>query len=395
MLNNVVYEKNIGDICKVRAITLEDGEWYFMADICNELDASTAEAYRLRDIDRKVIRVYIHKNIVVTLNGFKEFCKRKACRSEKASQMLAFLNTLVEEKPYVKVREPIIEEKKAIEESGLVVFKNGDFSQLRTMEVNGEPWFVGKDVAEALGYSNPSKAVIDHVDEEDKKVVMLDFQADSQNGNVPLGKTKTTFINESGMYSLILSSKLPSAKKFKRWVTSEVIPSIRKNGVYVDDSRVNDLVKNQDELIKVNQILTEQMILLTDRITALEAEKKSIAETTPQIALAGQKRKSYKELMDERNYPVNITTIAKDFGHEPAELNFILCKAGIQYKYGKTYYPTDMYAGQGIMKEIQYKNKANGDVVVYTRWTREGNDLIREKVMNELGWTPLCESAVG
>lgn len=105
----------------------------------------------------------------------------------------------------------------------LQIFSNSEFGQIRTVTINGDPWFVGKDVAEALGYSNASKAVMNHVDAEDK---ITETSAYSQNGNT-VGKL--TFINESGLYSLILSSKLPNAKKFKRWVTSEVLPAIRKN----------------------------------------------------------------------------------------------------------------------------------------------------------------------
>ena len=111
------------------------------------------------------------------------------------------------------------------------IFKSPEFGEIRTLPINNEPWFVGKDVAEILGYSNSSKAVIMHVDSEDKISEMITH---SQNGNVL--KTQTTLINESGLYSLILSSKLPSAKQFKRWVTSEVLPTIRKTGGYVDNS---------------------------------------------------------------------------------------------------------------------------------------------------------------
>lgn len=113
--------------------------------------------------------------------------------------------------------------------NNLQIFNNEEFGQVRTMVIDGEPWFVGKDVAEALGYSNSSKAVSAHVSEEDR--ILKTIEADSQNGNVV--KTQTAFINESGLYSLIFSSKLDSAKKFKRWVTSEVLPSIRGNGAYI------------------------------------------------------------------------------------------------------------------------------------------------------------------
>lgn len=108
----------------------------------------------------------------------------------------------------------------------LQIFQNNEFGRIRTLTIDNEPWFVGKDVADGLGYSNSSKAVSVHVDEEDKIKEMI---PQSQNGNLV---TQVILINESGLYSLILSSKLPSAKRFKRWVTSEVLPSIRKTGQY-------------------------------------------------------------------------------------------------------------------------------------------------------------------
>ena len=106
----------------------------------------------------------------------------------------------------------------------LTIFKNKEFGQIRTCMVDGETFFVGKDVASALGYANPTKAVTVHVDEEDRSM--------SEMGTLQRGNQSTIIINESGLYSLILSSKLESAKRFKRWVTSEVLPQIRKNGRY-------------------------------------------------------------------------------------------------------------------------------------------------------------------
>ncbi len=110
----------------------------------------------------------------------------------------------------------------------LQIYNNEEFGDIRTVTINIEPWFVGKDVAEALGYSNSSKAVSTHVGEEDRILKVL--EADSQNGNVV--KTQTALINESGLYALIFGSKLESAKRFKHWVTSEVLPAIRKTGAY-------------------------------------------------------------------------------------------------------------------------------------------------------------------
>lgn len=114
----------------------------------------------------------------------------------------------------------------------LTTFTNPEFGPVRTVEIDGTPWLVGKDVAVALGYKNPTKAIIAHVDDEDKRLEMLPQEAEAQNGTLPSGSTKTALINESGLYSLILSSKMPKAKAFKHWVTGEVLPALRKNGVY-------------------------------------------------------------------------------------------------------------------------------------------------------------------
>ncbi len=112
----------------------------------------------------------------------------------------------------------------------LKVFQNEEFGEVRSLVINNEPWFVGKDVAKALGYENPSKAIRDHVEEEDKKVGVQNVTPYISDN---LGRKQyPTFINESGVYSLIFGSKLPSAKKFKHWVTSEVLPTLRKTGKY-------------------------------------------------------------------------------------------------------------------------------------------------------------------
>ena len=147
----------------------------------------------------------------------------------------------------------------------LQIFKNEEFGEIRTLTINNEPYFVGKDVAEILGYSNSSKAVSTHVDDEDKIMEMI---AHSQNGNMV--KTQTALINESGLYSLILSSKLPAAKKFKRWVTSEVLPQIRKHGAYMTDDTLEKALTSPDFLIKLATELKEEK----EQRQALEEEKK-------------------------------------------------------------------------------------------------------------------------
>lgn len=135
--------------------------------------------------------------------------------------------------------------------NNLQIFNNEEFGEIRVVVINNEPWLVGKDVARALGYTNPQKAIRMHVDDEDKGVNEMD---------TPGGKQDTVIINESGMYALILGSKLPSAKRFKRWVTSEVLPSIHETGSYEMPikespkrsalSSVNMMVKNVTDVLQ-------------------------------------------------------------------------------------------------------------------------------------------------
>lgn len=122
----------------------------------------------------------------------------------------------------------------------LQIFSNPEFGQVRTVEIGGEAWLVGKDVAEALGYSNPRDALAKHVDGEDKKSVAF---RDGTSGN-----PNVTIVNESGLYALVMSSKLPGAKRFRRWVTSEVLPALRRSGSYVLSKKESEQIKLLQEL---------------------------------------------------------------------------------------------------------------------------------------------------
>lgn len=137
--------------------------------------------------------------------------------------------------------------------SELKAFENPTFGQVRTIEIDNEPWFVGKDVAEALGYAKPENAIATHVEAEDKTTTLIQGTGSNY-------KSKTVIINESGLYSLILSSKLPGAKEFKRWVTSEVIPSIRKTGGYTLKP-MTDYQKEQTRLKEENAHIRKAQIL--------------------------------------------------------------------------------------------------------------------------------------
>jgi len=157
----------------------------------------------------------------------------------------------------------------------LQIFKNDEFGEIRTVEISGEPWFVGKDVAEILGYTDLVHAVLDHVDEEDRVNSKTQGQI-----NLELGQRGGWLINESGLYSLILSSKLPNAKAFKKWVTSEVLPSIRKHGGYISGQAEMSPEELMARALQVAQKTLEErearISLLTAENSVLTVEKQML-----------------------------------------------------------------------------------------------------------------------
>lgn len=188
----------------------------------------------------------------------------------------------------------------------LKVFENPAFGQVRTIEIDNEPWFVGKDVAVALGYTNTAKAVRDHVDEEDKLTERIVLSGQNR---------EVIFINESGLYSLILSSKLPTAKDFKRWITKEVIPSIRKTGGYQMPSTPEQRIAAA--LIDAQRILAEY----EEKNQVLAMENSALAVDK---AIMQPKADYFDELV-ERNLLTNFRETAKQLGVGQKEfISFLL-----------------------------------------------------------------------
>lgn len=226
-----------------------------------------------------------------------------------------------------------------------------DGNDVRTMQINGEAWFVGKDVATVLGYARTADAVRKHVDEEDRGVSNL---------ATPSGKQSMTIINESGLYSLIISSKLPSAKRFKRWITSEVLPAIRKHGAYMTDQKIEEILLNPDTIIK---LATE---LKTEREGRLIAEQR-VNELTPKA--------TYYDLVLKNKSLVTITQIAKDYGMSGQELNSKLHELKVQYKQGATWLLYSKYQRTGWTHSdtVMVKRKdGTQKAVMQTKWTQKG-----------------------
>lgn len=197
----------------------------------------------------------------------------------------------------------------------LQIFKNEEFGEIRTVEISGEPWFVGKDVAEVLGYSNTNEAVQEHVDEEDKlnSKTLLSFELD-------LGQRGGWLINESGLYSLILSSKLPNAKAFKKWVTSEVLPSIRKHGGYISGQAE---MSPEELMAKALQVAQKTLEEREARIGVLAAENSAL---TVEKQILQPKADYFDELVD-RNLLTNFRETAKQINVKQKDfVNFLLEK---------------------------------------------------------------------
>lgn len=245
----------------------------------------------------------------------------------------------------------------------LQVYKNAEFGSVRTTTIGGQPYFVGKDVAGILGYANTRKALIDHIDEEDKDDVTI---------RDAIGRNQTmTAINESGLYSLILSSKMPNAKKFKRWVTNEVLPAIRKHGLYATD----DLIANPDLAIAAFTALKEEREKNKELMAAVAIGQQQIAEMKPKA--------TYYDVVLKCRDAVNISVIAKDYGWSAMRMNEYLHEKGIQYKQGTIWLLYQKYAPNGYTKtntHIYEDSKGIQHTKVHTKWTQKGRLFIYEQL---------------
>ena len=236
----------------------------------------------------------------------------------------------------------------------LTIFENPEFGAIRTVELDGEPWLVGKDVAEALGYTNPRKALIDHVDDEDKGVTKC---------YTPGGDQDMTIINESGLYSLVLSSKLPTARKFRRWVTSEVLPSIRRTGGY-------NLPKDYPSALRALADTEEKRLAL---LAENEAQRQVIADFEPV--------RQYVDTILHSKGSLATSQIAADYGISARALNRILHEEGIQHKVNSQWilYREHMGKGWTDSRTIQFiHSDGRPDAKMMTYWTQKGRMMIHD-----------------
>ncbi|AQN32179.1 phage antirepressor [Mammaliicoccus sciuri] len=249
---------------------------------------------------------------------------------------------------------------------------NFDSNEVRTVVVNEEPYFVGKDVANILGYKNGSRDINAHVDEEDK----LKYQI-STSGQ----KRNQTLINESGLYSLIFSSKLDSAKRFKRWVTSEVLPAIRKHGIYATDSVIEQTIQNPDYIIHV--------------LTEFKKEKEQRMLLQQQIGELKPKADYFDQILKSKKL-ITVNAIAKDYGMTAQALNKVLHELKVQFKQSGQWLLYAKYHDKGYTHSEPHKyirKDGTEDFSLHTKWTQKGR-IFLYNLLKENGILPMIEKKV-
>ena len=251
-------------------------------------------------------------------------------------------------------------------EKHIQVFNNTEFGEIRTMEINGEPWFVGKDVATALGYERATKAIRDHVDNEDLDEVPIQDSIGR--------KQKTPIINESGMYSLILGSKLDGAKRFKRWVTSEVLPSIRKLGAYATDSAAAEY-KARELRIKEMNAQARLINAETRRLVALQKEKGLSKVAVDTLAIKAMEEISGKDLGDylpQTGRLYSASEVGNAFGISAAKVGRIANAYGLKTEeYGVMVLDKSRYSAKEV-SSFRYNEKGKAKIGEIVRAEREG-----------------------
>ncbi len=242
------------------------------------------------------------------------------------------------------------------------VFENPEFGSIRAVEKNGEPWFVGKDVADTLGYQNGSRDINRHVDDADRHKVML-FDG-KQN-------KETIIINESGLYSLILSSKLPTAKAFKRWVTSEVLPSIRKTGGYLEGQ---ESMSDADLLAKALLVAQRQIEQRDKRIKEVQAAN---SDLTVKNQIMQPKADYFDELVD-RNLLTNFRDTAKQLGvKQNTFVKFLLDRKYLYRDKHGNLKPYAAHATAGLFEVRESVNEKTGWAGTQTLVTPKGRETFR------------------
>ena len=366
MENQIQLFKNeqFGDVRTV----LQNGEpWFVAADVCrciglgnvssviNRLDDEEKRKYEIETSGGKQTLNFVNKNglIVIVCGSRKEIAKRfKNWISTSVFPALGLRWSL----------DDIYQQETVCASSELSVYNSSEFGSVRVhRDENNDPWFVAADACRILSLSDTSQAM-ERIDDEDKRV----FRGIRTANNTLFAWC----VNESGLYSLIIESNKPEAKAFRRWITHEVIPSVRKHGLYAAD----ELLANPDLFIKVLQDLKEERARAAQLATQNAVQSQQIAEMQPKV--------SYYDLILQNQSVMPIVQIAKDYGFSARTMNQKLHELGVQYKSGGVWLLYQKYTPEGYTQTKTYLND-DGACNVHTYWTQKGRlflyDLLKRK----------------
>ena len=392
------YDKNLGTL---RVATINDEPYFIGKDIANILGYKDHKAALRKNVPDSEKRIIYSSDIDIyglacnndgqtsladysipfsgitglTISGLATFLgKTKKSKTPALKKWLEeeILPELTDEPISLSNMEKVEEEDFEVIETGpaneLSIFNKEEFGQFRAMLINGEPYFGGKDVADILGYSNTPKAIRDHVDDEDKLTERIVLSGQNR---------EVIFINESGLYSLILSSKMPNAKKFKHWVTSEVLPSIRKHGAYATDATIDNIISDPDFGIRLLQELKDERIRTKEALAAKEAAEETIKKNQPLIDFATQVSNS-KKTIDMKEMASLLCDNGIDIGR--TRLFEFLKWKGIFLKTKPIPYQSYITKNYFKVKEVP---TWNGGLTLKTYVTGTGQQLIYDLVVKD------------
>lgn len=254
--------------------------------------------------------------------------------------------------------------------SNLTIFNNVEFGEIRTLEINDKPYFCGSDVAKALGYQRPSDALNAHC--------RYTVKCSTPHPQAPSKTIEMLFIPEGDLYRLIVNSKLPSAEKFEQWVFDEVLPSVRKHGLYAKE----ELLNNPDLFISALQELKAEK----ERTKLLELENAQKKQIISEL----QPKASYYDLILQNKSLLPISKIAKDYGMSGKAFNKMLHELGIQFKQGNTWLLYQQYANQGYTQSKTYAIDADRSAM-HTYWTQKGRLFLYDLLKNRKKLLPVIE----
>ena len=360
----------------LRTTTINDKPWFVATDICRSLNIknSSNALTRLDDAEKSTALIDTRggkqKLSVVSEEGLYSLVL-----GSRKSQAKSYKNWVVKKvMPFIcnDYEQPVVLEQENIISTDVSVYEDQEFGKVRVEIINGNPWFLGKDVATILGYTNPANALNLHCKEDGVAFyTLIDTLGRSQ---------EAKFISEGNLYRLIAHSKLPNAERFEKWIFDEVVPSIRKNGIYATNETIDKILDNPDFGIRLLQQLKDERQKNTALQETVNIQAKKIEEDAPKV--------TYYDLVLQSPDLLATKDIAGDYGMTAQTMNKLLHEFGVQYKTGKIWHLYAKYNGKGYAKTTT--ETFHNHTRLWLKWSQQGRLFIYD-LMKEHGYLPSCE----